>query len=444
MRYFGYFWFFFFLSNQALAENYHWKFKVSTYSHLSSSDPGNLCSQYVQYLNNNSSTNFVSYTVSDVIYSNLEYQVYCSPRYSNGSSNLNLWMYLYGDECPTGTFDFQKGVCQGSIYDCTQHQGQTAGKQWFPSNINSVVDSNNCEMVPVGVSICMLGNLGDTSTSGKCYSDMQYTGQSKPDGETTTTGQVTDIQPTQTTDVDVQKTSSTDSQTGETTTTVVTTTTTTTNYPVTKECKYIAGQYSCTAQDSTRYCGTVNNENICVSTDSGSGQVVDTTTTTEKTTNKSNGTIEKETTDTTVITKSDGTSSTGSTTTTQTQDTEGNTTAKRQTCSGISCNGQLDTQETTEIGVQDFYTGEDSLTMSSVLADFKTGVESAPFYSTATGFFDVSTTGAACPVFSGEIPIFGIITFDQHCSSVMEDIWPMIRLVLLACAAFLSFRIAFL
>ena len=56
------------------------------------------------------------------------------------------------------------------------------------------------------------------------------------------------------------------------------------------------------------------------------------------------------------------------------------------------------------------------------MSDFKNGMESAPFYSTATGFFEFNAGGGSCPVFSGEVPIFGTITFDQQCSSAMESI----------------------
>lgn len=83
-------------------------------------------------------------------------------------------------------------------------------------------------------------------------------------------------------------------------------------------------------------------------------------------------------------------------------------------------------------------------TYGSVIEDFQTDIEAAPFYAAATEFFDVTLSGA-CPVWT--IPatwVFPAIAIDMQCSAVMEDIWPFIYAVMLLSASFVAFRWAFL
>lgn len=82
-------------------------------------------------------------------------------------------------------------------------------------------------------------------------------------------------------------------------------------------------------------------------------------------------------------------------------------------------------------------------TFSGVLNSFVTSVQQQPFYSAASNFFTVTLPGGNCPVWSAHVWVFQI-TFDQQCSAAMQNIWPFISAMVIACAAFLAFRWAFL
>ena len=82
-------------------------------------------------------------------------------------------------------------------------------------------------------------------------------------------------------------------------------------------------------------------------------------------------------------------------------------------------------------------------TYEQIFGDFKGRISAAPFVSAASGVFTVEPVGT-CPVWSGDIPVFGTIVFDQICSPVMADIWPIIQGVIVACATVAAVMIAFL
>lgn len=82
-------------------------------------------------------------------------------------------------------------------------------------------------------------------------------------------------------------------------------------------------------------------------------------------------------------------------------------------------------------------------TMESVLGAFKDAMQQKPFYSAATGFFNVSIAGGTCPVWETQAWVFHI-RFDQQCSATMQQIWPFIYAIVVACGGFLAFRWAFL
>lgn len=81
----------------------------------------------------------------------------------------------------------------------------------------------------------------------------------------------------------------------------------------------------------------------------------------------------------------------------------------------------------------------------TVLMDATDRIKQTPVFSSAATFFDVSFN-AECPVWSTTFTVFNQsfdFTVDQQCSSVMNQIWPWVRAILLLCFAFLSFRVAY-
>lgn len=82
-------------------------------------------------------------------------------------------------------------------------------------------------------------------------------------------------------------------------------------------------------------------------------------------------------------------------------------------------------------------------TFGGVLTAFKDNMQQKPFYAAATGFFNVSINGGTCPIWEAQAWVFNI-RFDQQCSQTMQQIWPFIYAIVVACAGFLAFRWAFL
>ena len=81
----------------------------------------------------------------------------------------------------------------------------------------------------------------------------------------------------------------------------------------------------------------------------------------------------------------------------------------------------------------------------TVLMDATDRIKQTPVFSSAATFFDVSFN-AECPVWSTTFTVFNQsfdFTVDQQCSSVMNQIWPWVRAILLLCFAYLSFRVAY-
>lgn len=58
-------------------------------------------------------------------------------------------------------------------------------------------------------------------------------------------------------------------------------------------------------------------------------------------------------------------------------------------------------------------------TVSSVIGGFKTRVLSSGIGSAVGGFFTVNQAAGACPVWSQNVPMFGTMTFDFYCQSVV-------------------------
>ncbi len=84
------------------------------------------------------------------------------------------------------------------------------------------------------------------------------------------------------------------------------------------------------------------------------------------------------------------------------------------------------------------------LTYSQVFSDFSDRVSNAAVISTARNFFTVSVSGS-CPTWT--LPaVMGMpaIPIEAQCSPAMEQIWPLVRAVLLLVAGYVAFRWAFL
>jgi len=169
------------------------------------------------------------------------------------------------------------------------------------------------------------------------------------------------------------------------------------------------------------------------------------------------------TTKTDVTTKTEcknGTCSTSTTTrtTTTTKDANGKTSSVVGTCSGKDCNeknedpdgngsgngtctGANCSDDPFEEGMGEggFYEpGTD--TFESVLTTFQAGVKNIPVVQGAGNFLAFNPSGS-CP--SGSINVMGMpVQLDQWCGSTIP--WDLIKSVIMAVAAFLAYRIAFL
>ncbi len=97
----------------------------------------------------------------------------------------------------------------------------------------------------------------------------------------------------------------------------------------------------------------------------------------------------------------------------------------------------------TGITAPDLYTPT-TLTFDSVLANFRSRVESTAVYTAVSNFFATDVQGQ-CP--SWEIPAvmdMPAIPITAQCSTTMENIWPFVSAIIIATAGFVAFRWAFL
>lgn len=89
-------------------------------------------------------------------------------------------------------------------------------------------------------------------------------------------------------------------------------------------------------------------------------------------------------------------------------------------------------------------------TFNSVLTNFKIELLSTPIFGSLGGFFNLNIQSQQCPVFSQKIMQgflgqdgFDIVV-DQHCSDLMDTLFPIMAAVLMAVASFVAFRWAVL
>ncbi len=234
-----------------------------------------------------------------------------------------------------------------------------------------------------------------------------------------------------------------------------------------KPCTYVSapdGSQTCVSTsafntEGKSQCGTVNGKLVCsdsLAKPVGNGIIVATKVTTESLGDGSSKVTKTDemTSYTCGSGKSTCTSSVSTSTTVTIKDGNGNTQSVTGTCTGSACpdkNGNPDGDgdgfgdcvgndcaEDATIGGQDWYQkGED--TYSSVIGEFADGIKQTPVVSGLDNFLTVSV-GGSCPVWQVSVWVFDI-RLDQWCQSGIP--WELIRAVVLACAAFLAFRIAF-
>lgn len=231
-----------------------------------------------------------------------------------------------------------------------------------------------------------------------------------------------------------------------------------------KPCVYSSSgdTQSCTSEKSNekegQYCGTVNGVKTCVdSKPTKDGISIQTTVKTET---KPDGS--KVITKTDVATKTNCTgagqcSSTSTTTTTTTNtNSSGATTGTTGSCTGEACpdkntnpDGDGDGfgdctgtdcgDEAGEGGASDFYQPGDD-TYSSVIEAFADSVSQIPVVAGVDNFLTFTPSGA-CPVYTVDTWVFSV-RLDQWCTGSTIP-WELIKAVILACCAFVAFRIAF-
>lgn len=197
-------------------------------------------------------------------------------------------------------------------------------------------------------------------------------------------------------------------------------------------------------------CGTVNGVPTCVSTPpKKNGVDISTEVTTETHADGSTTITKKDTATSTTCTGINScTSKTATTTTVIQKDSDGNTTSTESKCTGAACGSSYNPDRDGDgLGDgegegsggegQDWYTPGDD-TFESVLTQFAAAVKQTPIASKTTSFLTFRASGT-CPRWSVSVWVFDI-DIDQLCSGNIP--WDAIRAVILAAAAFLSFRIA--
>jgi hypothetical protein len=94
-------------------------------------------------------------------------------------------------------------------------------------------------------------------------------------------------------------------------------------------------------------------------------------------------------------------------------------------------------------GKDDLYEKSDK-TFQSVLDNFVTQAQQAPFFNAVDTFFDINISGT-CPVWIiPETAYTPALVIDQQCSPTMNQLWPYIAAIIFAVAGFIAFRLAVL
>lgn len=207
-----------------------------------------------------------------------------------------------------------------------------------------------------------------------------------------------------------------------------------------------------------QYCGTVNGVKTCVdSKPTKNGIEIQTTFKTETQPDGSKTTTKTDVATKTTCTGAGQCSSTSTTTTTTTKtDGSGKTTSVTGSCTGEACpdknaNPDADGDGFGDCigddcgdgeggGANDWYEPGDD-TYASVIGDFADAVSDIPVVAGVDNFLTFTPSGA-CPVYSVDAWVFNI-RLDQWCTGSTIP-WELIKAVILACCAFVAFRIAFM
>jgi hypothetical protein len=83
-------------------------------------------------------------------------------------------------------------------------------------------------------------------------------------------------------------------------------------------------------------------------------------------------------------------------------------------------------------------------TVSDVVGTFKNRVLAAPVGSAVSGFFNVTVASGTCPVWSADVPMFGVLTMDAYCAPWFLDLLPLIKSLIMIVFSVAAFRIAVL
>lgn len=90
--------------------------------------------------------------------------------------------------------------------------------------------------------------------------------------------------------------------------------------------------------------------------------------------------------------------------------------------------------------------GKKSRTMAQAITDFKTGIQGSSIGAAATGFFNVSVPGGACPNWVVEVAMLNVtLSLSQYfCTATAINMMNLVGAVLLFVASFVGFRWAML
>lgn len=227
-----------------------------------------------------------------------------------------------------------------------------------------------------------------------------------------------------------------------------------TNSDGTQTCQSESSDY----QDG-QHCGEVNGVRKCLDkAPEKNGIDIRTDIKTEPTSDGGSKTTKTDVTTKTECKNGKCSTSTTTRTTTTTKDANGKTSSVSGTCTGKDCKEKNEDPDGNGNGTGNC-TGKDcgddpfdegmgeggfyepgTDTFESVLTTFQTGVKSIPVVQGAGNFLAFNPTGS-CP--SGSVTVMGMpVQLDQWCGSTIP--WDLIKSVIMAVAAFLAYRIAFL
>lgn len=83
-------------------------------------------------------------------------------------------------------------------------------------------------------------------------------------------------------------------------------------------------------------------------------------------------------------------------------------------------------------------------TIGTAVDSFKTRFLNSSVGKATAGFFTVTVAGGTCPVWSSDVPMLGVLTFDFYCQSTFQNLLPWIKAVMMVIFSIVAFRIAIL